>query len=164
MIAELRHEIKKLSTPVERPTAAGGRSPTLCLPLRSRIGLPRRVSRALLLLREFDSLFHLCARQCSSQCLSPHRHPPCPADDVHTVKLAQHGTTPFRVPCRGLPPLGAHSHASASPTAASPLFVGVALSQLLPVPPRPPTMWQLCSRPPTLATVAALRVCFFGIV
>jgi hypothetical protein len=59
--AELRHDIKKLSAP-EQSTAAGGRSPTLCLPLRSLIGLPRRVLRALLLLREFDSPFHLCAR------------------------------------------------------------------------------------------------------
>ena len=42
--AELRHEIKKLSAPAEQSTAAGGSSPTLCLPLRSRIGLPRRGS------------------------------------------------------------------------------------------------------------------------
>ena len=60
--AELRHEIKQLSAPAEQSTAAGGRSPTLCLPLRSLICLPRRVLRALLLLREFDSPFHLCAR------------------------------------------------------------------------------------------------------
>ena len=35
--AELRQDIKKLSAPVERPTAAGGCCPTSCLPLRSRI-------------------------------------------------------------------------------------------------------------------------------
>jgi hypothetical protein len=60
--AELRHEIKQLSAPAEQPTAAGGYSPTSCLPLRSLIGLPRRVLRALLLLREFDSPVHLRAR------------------------------------------------------------------------------------------------------
>jgi predicted RNase H-like nuclease (RuvC/YqgF family) len=44
--AELRHDIKKLSAP-EQSTAAGGCSPTLCLPLRSLIGLPRRgIARA----------------------------------------------------------------------------------------------------------------------
>lgn len=57
----LEVQIEQLSTPVE-PTAAGGCSPTSCLPLRSLIGLPRRILRALLLLREFDSPFHLCAR------------------------------------------------------------------------------------------------------
>ena len=41
---ELRHEIKQLLAPAEQPTAAGGSSPTLCLLLRSRIGLPRRGS------------------------------------------------------------------------------------------------------------------------
>ena len=58
----LKQEIKELSATVKGPTAAGGRSPTSCLPLRPRIGLSRRVLRALLLLREFGSPFHLCAR------------------------------------------------------------------------------------------------------
>jgi len=58
----LEAKIDQLSAPVEQPTAAGGSSPTLCLPLRSRIGLPRRALRALLLQREFDNPFHLCAR------------------------------------------------------------------------------------------------------
>jgi len=58
----LEAQIEKLSAPAEQPTAAGGRIPTSCLPLRPRIGLPRRVLLALLLLREFDSPFHLCAR------------------------------------------------------------------------------------------------------
>jgi predicted RNase H-like nuclease (RuvC/YqgF family) len=35
----LRQEIKELSAPGEQPTAARGRSPTLCQPLRSRIVL-----------------------------------------------------------------------------------------------------------------------------
>jgi chorismate mutase len=58
----LEAQIEQLLAPAEQPTAAGGRSPTLCLPLRSHIGLPCRVLRALLLLREFDSPFYLCAR------------------------------------------------------------------------------------------------------
>ena len=53
--AELRHEIKQLSAPAEQPTAAGGCSPTSCLPLRPRICLSRRVLRALLLLRELTA-------------------------------------------------------------------------------------------------------------
>jgi hypothetical protein len=52
----LEAQIEQLST------VAGDCSPTSCLPLRPRIGLSRRVLRALLLLREFDSPFHLCAR------------------------------------------------------------------------------------------------------
>jgi hypothetical protein len=58
----LEAKIDQLSAPVEQPTAAGGRFPTSSLPLRSHIGLPRRALRALLLLREFDIPFHLCAR------------------------------------------------------------------------------------------------------
>ena len=52
------------STPhVEQPTAAGGRSPTLCQPLRSHIGLlASQALRAILLLREYDSPFYLCAQ------------------------------------------------------------------------------------------------------
>jgi hypothetical protein len=51
------------STPhVEQPTAARGRSPTLRQPLRSHIGLLAvQALRALLLLREYDSPFYLCA-------------------------------------------------------------------------------------------------------
>jgi hypothetical protein len=59
---DMRKLRKKSEQPAEQSTAAGGRSPTLCLPLRSRIGLPRRALRALLLLRELDSPFHLCVR------------------------------------------------------------------------------------------------------
>ena len=60
---ELRHEIKQLLAPAEQPTAAGGRSPTLCQPLRSHIGLlASQALRALLLLREYDSPFYLCAQ------------------------------------------------------------------------------------------------------
>ena len=58
----LEAQIEKLSAPAEQPTSAGGCSPSSCLPLRSLIGLPRRVLRALLLLREFVSPFHLCAQ------------------------------------------------------------------------------------------------------
>jgi small-conductance mechanosensitive channel len=58
----LEQDMRDLRKKIERPTAAGGRSPTSCLPLRSLIGLPRRVLRALLLLREFDIPFHLRAR------------------------------------------------------------------------------------------------------
>jgi hypothetical protein len=54
---DLRKKIEQLES-----TVAGGCSPTSYLPLRSLNGLPRRVFRALLLLREFDSPFHLCAR------------------------------------------------------------------------------------------------------
>jgi len=52
------------STPhVKQPTAAGGRSPTLCQPLRSHIGLlASQALCALLLLRESDSPFYLCAQ------------------------------------------------------------------------------------------------------
>jgi hypothetical protein len=55
----LEVQIEQLSTPA---TAACGRFPTSCLLLRWLIGLPRRALRALVLLREFDSPFHLCAR------------------------------------------------------------------------------------------------------
>jgi hypothetical protein len=58
----LEQDMRDLRKKIEQPTAAGGRSPTLCLPLHSHIGLPRRILHALLLLREFDSPFHLCAR------------------------------------------------------------------------------------------------------
>ena len=40
----LEAQIDQLLAPAEQPTAAGGSSPTLCLLLRSRIGLPRRGS------------------------------------------------------------------------------------------------------------------------
>jgi len=43
----LEAQIDQLLALAEQPTAAGGRSPTLCLPLRTLIGLPRRgIARA----------------------------------------------------------------------------------------------------------------------
>jgi outer membrane murein-binding lipoprotein Lpp len=78
-VRDLRKKIEELSAPVEQPTAAGGRSPTLCQPLRSHIGLlASQALRALLLLREYDSPFYLCAqplhRHWASQPCAPLAH------------------------------------------------------------------------------------------
>jgi hypothetical protein len=74
----LEQDMRDLREKIEQPTAAGGCSPTSCLPLRSLIGLPRRV------------VLDVCRASCSSPRV-PWRFgkvsPPCAPHDPLTVTL-----------------------------------------------------------------------------